>query len=57
MQVVVSIKGLSKTYIAGFWKTKRVVALENLTLQVHENEVFGYLGPNGAAALFFCPGK
>ena len=48
MQVVVSIKGLSKTYTAGFWKTKRVVALENLTLQVHENEVFGYLGPNGA---------
>ncbi|HKZ39542.1 MAG TPA: ABC transporter ATP-binding protein [Candidatus Hodarchaeales archaeon] len=48
MQVVVSIKGLSKTFAAGFWKTKRVVALENLTLQVHENEVFGYLGPNGA---------
>ena len=48
MQVVVSIKGLSKTYSAGFWKTKRVVALDDLTLQVEENEVFGYLGPNGA---------
>ncbi|MFN8007202.1 MAG: ABC transporter ATP-binding protein [Terriglobia bacterium] len=48
MQVVVSIKELSKTYTAGFWKTKRVVALENLSLQIQDNEIFGYLGPNGA---------
>ena len=48
MQVVVSTSGLSKTYTAGFWKTKRVVALENLTLQIQDNEIFGYLGPNGA---------
>jgi len=47
-QVVVLTEGLSKTYKAGFWKTKTVVALTNLNLRVFENEIFGCLGPNGA---------
>lgn len=47
-QVVIRTRGLSKTYRAGFWKTKRVRALEDLNLEVYENEIFGCLGPNGA---------
>jgi ABC-2 type transport system ATP-binding protein len=31
----------------GFWR-KRICALSQLDLTVHEGEVFGYLGPNGA---------
>lgn len=39
--VILSTKGLTKHY-------GPVVALDNLTLEVHEGEVLGYLGPNGA---------
>ena len=47
-QVVIRTEGLSKTYRTGFWKTKPVLALNNLNLEVFENEIFGCLGPNGA---------
>lgn len=47
-RVVILTQGLSKTYRTGFWKTKRVVALDNLNLEVFDNEIFGCLGPNGA---------
>jgi ABC-2 type transport system ATP-binding protein len=47
-QVVILAKGLSKTYRTGFWKTKPVLALDSLSLEVFENEIFGCLGPNGA---------
>jgi ABC-2 type transport system ATP-binding protein len=47
-QVVILTQGLSKTYQTGFWKTKPVLALDNLNLEVFENEIFGCLGPNGA---------
>jgi len=47
-QVVILSKGLSKTYRTGFWKTKSVLALDSLSLEVFENEIFGCLGPNGA---------
>ena len=48
MSVVVSTQDLSKTYRAGFWKTKTISALDRLNLEVRENEILGYLGPNGA---------
>jgi ABC-2 type transport system ATP-binding protein len=38
---------LGKEHRIGFWR-KRVCALSQLDLTVHEGEVFGYLGPNGA---------
>ena len=38
---------LTKEHRIGFWR-KRVCALSQLDLTVHEGEVFGYLGPNGA---------
>src|SRR5438034_641619 len=48
MSVVVATQDLSKTYRAGFWKTKTISALDRLNLEVRENEILGYLGPNGA---------
>jgi len=47
-QVVIRTESLSKTYRTGFWKTRPVLALNNLNLEVFENEIFGCLGPNGA---------
>ena len=38
---------LGKEHRIGFWR-KRVCALSQLDLTVHEGEIFGYLGPNGA---------
>jgi ABC-2 type transport system ATP-binding protein len=48
MSIAVATQNLSKTYKAGFWKTKSLHALDDLNLEVRENEIFGYLGPNGA---------
>jgi ABC-2 type transport system ATP-binding protein len=39
---------LTKHYNVGFWRPRPYVALEALTLQVRQGEVFGFLGPNGA---------
>jgi ABC-2 type transport system ATP-binding protein len=40
--------GLTKDYRVGFWRKRPRRALDGLTLQVEEGEVFGLLGPNGA---------
>ncbi|XWX04470.1 ABC transporter ATP-binding protein [Aggregatilineales bacterium SYSU G02658] len=45
MQPVIDIQRLSKQYGQG---RKAFTALHDLTLSVHQGEVFGYLGPNGA---------
>ena len=39
---------LTKHYSVGFWRPRPYVALDALTLQVAEGDVFGFLGPNGA---------
>jgi ABC-2 type transport system ATP-binding protein len=44
----VEINGLSKDYETGFWKKKRVRALDDLTLNVPQGRIFGFLGGNGA---------
>jgi ABC-2 type transport system ATP-binding protein len=41
-------EGLTKHYRVGFWRPRPYVALDALTLEVHQGEVFGFLGPNGA---------
>ena len=41
MTEVIATQNLSKKY-------KDVSAVEDLTLSVHEGEIFGFLGPNGA---------
>jgi ABC-2 type transport system ATP-binding protein len=39
---------LTKDYAVGFWRPRPYRALDSLSLQVEQNEVFGFLGPNGA---------
>ena len=34
--------------MSGFWRKRRVRALDGLTLSVERGEIFGFLGPNGA---------
>jgi ABC-2 type transport system ATP-binding protein len=48
MTNVIEIENLSKEYQTGFWKKKRVRALDDLTLQVKGGQIFGFLGGNGA---------
>jgi ABC-2 type transport system ATP-binding protein len=45
---IVEIENLTKDFSVGFWKKRPVRALDNLSLQVHRGEIFGFLGPNGA---------
>jgi ABC-2 type transport system ATP-binding protein len=45
---VVEIENLTKDFYVGFWRKRPVRALDNLSLQVHKGEIFGFLGPNGA---------
>ncbi len=48
MTNIIEIKNLSKDYEVGFWKKKKVRALDNLTLNVESGQIFGFLGGNGA---------
>src|SRR5436853_1502726 len=41
-------EALTKHYTVGFWRPRPYVALDGLSLQVEQGEVFGFLGPNGA---------
>ncbi|HXD19930.1 MAG TPA: ABC transporter ATP-binding protein [Vicinamibacterales bacterium] len=41
-------EALTKHYTVGFWRPRPYLALDGLTLQVGQGEVFGFLGPNGA---------
>jgi len=45
---VVEIDNLTKDFNEGFWKKRAIRALDNLSLQLHKGEIFGFLGPNGA---------
>ena len=48
MNAVIEIKNLTKDYEVGFFKKKKVRALDDLSLQVEQGEIFGFLGANGA---------
>jgi ABC-2 type transport system ATP-binding protein len=41
-------EALTKHYHVGFWRPRPYLALDSLTLDVGQGEVFGFLGPNGA---------
>jgi len=45
---IVEIENLTKDFAVGFWKKRPVRALDGLSLQINQGEVFGFLGPNGA---------
>jgi len=44
----IEIQGLTKDYPVGFWRKRMRRSLDGLSLEVHDNEIFGFLGPNGA---------
>ena len=48
MENIVEIKNLSKDYEVGFWKKRKVRALDGLSLNVSSGQIFGFLGGNGA---------
>ena len=45
---VVEINNLTKDYEVGFWRKRKMRALDGLTLSVDANQIFGFLGANGA---------
>ena len=45
---VVEIKNLTKDYEVGFWRKRKVRALDDLSLSVDHGQIFGFLGANGA---------
>ncbi|MGI8669299.1 MAG: ABC transporter ATP-binding protein [Aridibacter sp.] len=48
MNYIVEIENLTKDYEKGFWKKKKIRALDGLNLQVEGGQIFGFLGGNGA---------
>ena len=47
MTAIVSLTDLNKVYRTAFSKLK-VHAVKNLSLEIHQGEIFGLLGPNGS---------
>lgn len=48
MEYIIEIDGLTKDYEVGFWRKKKVRALDGLDLRVKRGGIFGFLGGNGA---------
>lgn len=48
MNTVVEIDNLTKDYEVGFFKKRKIRALDGLSVSVNNNEIFGFLGANGA---------
>lgn len=45
---VIEINNLTKDYEVGFWRKRKVRALDGLSLSIDGGQVFGFLGANGA---------
>jgi ABC-2 type transport system ATP-binding protein len=45
---VIEIENLTKDYEVGFWRKRKVRALDGLSLTVAPGQIFGFLGANGA---------
>src|ERR1700752_77519 len=45
---VIEITNLTKDYEVGFWRKRKVRALDGLSLSVDGAQIFGFLGANGA---------
>ncbi|HKN82996.1 MAG TPA: ABC transporter ATP-binding protein [Pyrinomonadaceae bacterium] len=48
MTRIIEITNLTKDYEIGFWRKRRVRALDDLSLSIDRGQVFGFLGANGA---------
>src|SRR5438128_10567651 len=44
----IEITNLTKDYEVGFWRKRKVRALDALSLTVEAGQIFGFLGANGA---------
>ena len=53
MKTALSVENLSKVYLRDKKKTSDVNALNNISLEVKQGEIFGLLGPNGAGKTTF----
>src|SRR5215203_1116267 len=45
---VIEITNLTKDYEIGFWRKRKVRALDGLSLSIDRGQIFGFLGANGA---------
>src|SRR5882724_2387362 len=45
---IIEIQNLTKDYELGFWRKRKVRALDGLSLRVERGQIFGFLGANGA---------
>jgi ABC-2 type transport system ATP-binding protein len=45
---IVEIENLTKDYEIGFWRKRKVRALDGISLSIEQGEIFGFLGANGA---------
>jgi ABC-2 type transport system ATP-binding protein len=45
---IIEIQNLTKDYETGFLRKRKVRALDGLTLEVEQGQIFGFLGANGA---------
>lgn len=48
MTSAIRTRELSKDYYVGFWRPRPYRALDSLSIDVAQGDVFGFLGPNGA---------
>jgi len=48
MPAAIEIRDLTKDYEVGFWRKRKVRALDGLSLSVEPGQIFGFLGANGA---------
>src|SRR5713226_2087411 len=46
--LAIEIDNLTKDYEVGFWRKRKVRALDGLSLSVEQGQIFGFLGANGA---------
>jgi ABC-2 type transport system ATP-binding protein len=48
LQAAIRTHDLTKDYRVGFWRPRPYRALDRLSIEVEQGDVFGFLGPNGA---------